>query len=137
MGHTNEEKKSNKKLSQRSFFNISGRDVDVKQETSNVKSHIETNEPSVTLQGDENLSNSDSIELMDELKVSDFKDDETQASTSTNMNLANVETILNSLLTQQEFLSSQDIKLNEIMEIVKNLLLDNVTTKNEPHMSTI
>ena len=74
---------------------------------------------------------------MDELKVSDFKDDENQASTSTNMNLANVETILNSLLTQQEFLSSQDVKLNEIMEIVKNLSLDNVTTKNEPHKSTI
>ena len=115
MGHTIEEAKSNKKLSQRSFFNISGRDVDAKQETINVKSHIETNEPSVTLQGDENLSNSDSSELMDELKLSDFKDDETQASTSINMNLANVETILNSLLTQQEFLSSQDIKLNEIM----------------------
>ena len=74
---------------------------------------------------------------MDELKVSDFKDDENQAFTSANMNLANVETILNSLLTQQEFLSSQDVKLNEIMEIVKNLSLDNVTTKNEPHMSTI
>ena len=53
------------------------------------------------------------------------------------MNLANVETILNSLLTQQKFLSSKDVKLNEIMEIVKNLSLDNVTTKNEPHMSTI
>ena len=75
--------------------------------------------------------------MMDELKVSDFKDDENQASTSTTVNLANVETILNSLLTQQEFLSSQDVKLNEIMEIVKNLSLDNVTTKNVPHMSTI
>ena len=142
MGHTIEEAKSNKKLSQRSFFNtLSGNVIDdVNQETSNVKSQIETDEPTVTIQGDD-LSNAESSELMDESTFIDFKDDENQASTSTNMSLANVETIVNSLLTQQKLLSSHEVELTEIMEIVKSLSLDNVRTKNEnfttPHMSSI
>ena len=46
------------------------------------------------------------------------------------MNLANVETIVNNLLTQQKLLSSHEVKLTEIMEIVKSLSVDNVRTKN-------
>ena len=55
---------------------------------------------------------------MDESTIIDFKVDENQASTSTNMNLANVETIVNSLLTQLTLLSPHEVKLTEIMEIV-------------------